>query len=72
MEPWRRLYVLSGLVWVPVLLLDVVLAAIFGRTREWTAINVTVVAVGLVVGLTCVVLGTVRRIKDLRKDTSPR
>ena len=72
LDPWRRLYVISALVWVPVILLIAVLGSIYGHTREWTAMYVSIATVGFVVGSAFVVLGTVRRIKDRSRGSGAR
>jgi hypothetical protein len=59
--PGRRLFIIGLAEPILCILLIVLLGPVFANTRAWTAIYVTIAALGFVVGTPCLLLGIFRR-----------
>jgi uncharacterized membrane protein YdjX (TVP38/TMEM64 family) len=70
LPPPVQMYVASGLVWFPGILLIVILGTFLGGSRHWTEIYMTVAGVCLAIGGTFVILGVRRAVRQLRSRTS--
>jgi hypothetical protein len=64
--PWTRMWILCGVVWLPLALLEVILGLIFGGTREWTTIFVSLIIIGVITGGTFWVVGVIRLVQFAR------
>lgn len=62
----RRLWVISGLPVVPAILLIVLLGLIYGHTRYWTVIYVSIALAGFIIGMITWLIGTIRAVQELR------
>jgi hypothetical protein len=58
LPPPTRMWVMGGVIWFPLIPLELVLGMVFGGTRAWTPIFVTLIVIGVVTGGTFWVLGT--------------
>lgn len=62
----RRLWIMSVLIWLPAVLLIIILGAVLGHTRHWTAIYLPIAAIAFVIGMTIWALGTIRAVQEVR------
>jgi hypothetical protein len=53
-------------VWSPLVLLEVIFGSIYGDSREWTAIFVSLIIIGGIIAAPCLVLGWIRAIHSIR------
>jgi hypothetical protein len=66
LPPPTRMWVAGGVVWFPLILLELVLGIIFGGTHAWRPIFVSLIVIGVVTGGTFWVLGTIRAVRLVR------
>jgi hypothetical protein len=66
LPPPTRMWVMSGVVWFPLILLELVLGSLVGGTRAWTPIFVSLIVIGVVTGGTFWVLGAMRAVRLVR------
>ena len=66
LPPHTRMWVMGGVVWFPLILLELVLGILFGGTRAWTPISVSLIVIGVVTGGTFWVLGAMRAVRLVR------
>jgi hypothetical protein len=64
---FTRMWVLGGLVWFPIILLEAVLAIIFRSAPSWTTIYVTLAVLGAAASGTFWVLGVIRAVQFARR-----
>jgi hypothetical protein len=62
----RRLWVISGLPVVPAILLIVLLGLLYGRTRYWTVIYLSIAVAAFIIGMIIWLIGTIRAVQELR------
>jgi hypothetical protein len=60
------MWVMGGLVWFPLILLELVLGILVGGTRAWTPIWVSLLVIAAVTGGTFWTLGAMRAIRLVR------
>jgi hypothetical protein len=73
LPPHTRMWVMGGVVWFPLMLVELVLGILFGGTRAWTPIYVSLIVIGVVTGGTFWVLGAmgaVRLVPARRQQTA--
>jgi hypothetical protein len=68
----RRLWITSGLVIVPAIVLMVLLAPFLGGTRYWTPTYVSIILVAFVIALIIWVRGTIRAVQEQRARRASR
>lgn len=61
-----QLWLMACLAWPPAVLLIVILAPIFGDTRHWTAIYLSIALIALIVSMIIWLLGTIRAVEEQR------
>lgn len=66
LPPPTRMWVVGGVVWFPVILLELVLGVLIGGTRAWTPIFVSLIVIGVATGGTFWVLGAMRAVRLVR------
>lgn len=66
LPPPTRMWVMGGLVWFPLILLELVLGILVGGTRAWTPIWVSLLVIGAVTGGTFWTRGAMRAVRSLR------
>ena len=66
LPPHTRMWVAGGVVWFPLILLELVLGILFGSTRAWTPIFVSLIVIGVVAGGTLWMLGAMRAVRMVR------
>jgi hypothetical protein len=62
----RRLWLMSGLIWLPAVLLIIILGPVFGHTRHWTAVYLSIAVIAFVIGMIFWALGTIRLVQEAR------
>lgn len=68
----RRLWIMSGLMIVPAIVLMVLLAPFLGGTRYWTPTYVAIILVAFVIALIIWVRGTIRAVQEQRARRASR
>ncbi len=63
LPPPTRMWVVGGVVWFPLILLELLLGILVGGTRAWTPIYVSLIVIGAVTGGTFWVLGAIRAVR---------
>ena len=66
LPPPTRMWVMGGLVWFPLILLELILGIFVGGTRAWTPIWVSLLVIGVVTGGTFWTLGAMRAVQLVR------
>jgi hypothetical protein len=66
LPPPTRMWVMGGVIWFPLILLELVLGILVGGTRAWTPIFVSLIVIGVVTGGTFWVLGAMRAVRLVR------